>query len=293
MLVGVLPGSRSVVVGDRPADVVVAAHVGDPRRAGGSDRHRPQRARHQLDTTGGERAPQQHHQRVVVREVALAARVPAEPEVADEVVRRDDRLRLEGHRGRDHPHDRAVGLQQLVHLGLVLAVRAEPLPHERHGVEPQHVDAGVRQEQEVVEHRREDRRVRVVEIPLPGVERGPDPAAELLGPREVRRLEVREHQRQRALEGVRLRAVGIGEEEVAEGGVAGDRALRPLVLARRVVDHEVDAQAHAVVVQRSPTAPAGRPWCPARARRRGSRPRRTRRRSRRVASAAAASGAGS
>ena len=61
-------------------------------------------------------------------------------------------------------------------LGLVLAVRPHPLPQERRGVQPQHVHARGGQPEHRRRHRHEDVRVRVVEVPLVGVERRPDPA---------------------------------------------------------------------------------------------------------------------
>ena len=115
----------------------------------------------------------------MVGEVALLALVAAGAEVAHELARGDDRLRLEGHAGRGDPQRRAEGLQQLVDLGLVLAVRAHALPQERHGVQAQHVDAGRGEPEHRLGHRAEHGGVRVVEVPLELVERRPHPAAEL------------------------------------------------------------------------------------------------------------------
>ena len=180
----------------------------------------------------------------MVREVALAALVPADAEVAHQVARGHDRLRLEEHPWGGDPHQRAEGLQQLVDLRLVLAVRPDPLPQERHGVEAQHVDADVRQLEHDLGHRGEDGRVRVVEIPLVGVERRPHPAVELGHPAEAPGRGVREDVGQRARVGVGLRPVGERAVEGQLGGVAGERGLGPRVLARGVVDHQVDAQRH-------------------------------------------------
>ena len=87
MQVGVLADAPGVLGRDRPADVVVAAHVGQPAGAGRDRRHRLQRAGHQRHPPRRQRAPQQDHEHVVVGEVALLALVLARPEVGDEVAR--------------------------------------------------------------------------------------------------------------------------------------------------------------------------------------------------------------
>ena len=207
MQVRVLARAARVLLGDRPADVVVAAHVGDPARAGRDGRHRLQRVGEQRRRAGGERAPAQDHEHVVVGEVALLALVPARAEVAHELARGDDRLGLERDAGGRDPQRGAERLQQLVDLGLVLAVGALALPQERHRVEPQHVDAGRGEVEHRLGHRPEDRGVGVVEVPLEVVERRPHPAAELLDVGEVPGRDVGEDLGQRRLVGVGLRAV--------------------------------------------------------------------------------------
>ena len=67
----------------------------------------------------------------MVGEVALLALVRARAEVPDEVLRRDDRLRLEGDRRSDDAHECPERLQQLMDLGLVLAV--VPMRFHRNG----------------------------------------------------------------------------------------------------------------------------------------------------------------
>ena len=95
----------------------------------------------------------------------------------------------------------------------------------------------------------EHRRVRPVEVPLVVVERGPDPAVELVVPREAARREVGEHLRQRQL--VLVGDVPVGEDQVVVAllGVAGPRGRRPGVLAGGVVEHQVDADADAAPAQ--------------------------------------------
>ena len=64
-----------VFVGDRPADVVMAAQI---RAPGGIDENlgkmRPQHMGHQPGLAGGERRPELHHEGVMISKVALAAR---------------------------------------------------------------------------------------------------------------------------------------------------------------------------------------------------------------------------
>ena len=282
MQVGVVADARGVLGRDRPADVVVAAHVGQPARARGHGRHRLQRARHQRDAPRSERAPQQHHEHVVVGEVALLALVAAGAEVGDEVARGDDRLGLEGDRGRGDPQRRAEGLKQLVDLGLVLAVRADALPQERGGVQPQHVDADRGQPQHRLGHRHEDVGVRVVEVPLVAVERRPDPA--VLDPREAARA--RCQGRRRAACARRRRARTVRERPI-EAPAAQSTDARPRcgsAPGRRTAPSRTPGDRRpARADPRSSPAPA-RPL-------RSRRPR-SRRRSAPAARAAAASGAG-
>ena len=248
--VAVLADRGRVLLGHGPADVVVAADVGDPARAGRRRRHVRERARHQRHAARRERAPQQHHQHVVVGQIALLALVPAGAEVGDEVAGGDDRLCLERHaRGRD-PHQRAERLQQLVRLGLVLGVGALALPQERDGVEPQHVDAGVGQPEHRLGHRPEHGRVRVVEVPLVRVERRPHPALQRRFPGEAPGRGLREHVGQRALVGVGHGPVGERAVVRELAGVAAHRRARPAVLARGVVEHHVDAERHPLRPQR-------------------------------------------
>ena len=141
-----------------------------------------------------------------------------------------------------------------------------------------------RQPEHRLGHRHEHVRVRVVEVPLIAVERGPEPRLVLVGPGERARRGVREHVGERALVRVGLRPV---RERAQERPVA-----RPRVLGRDVVEDEVDAQRHPGVAQVGGQRRAGRPSSPATARPRRSRRPRSRRRWAPAAPPAAASGAG-
>ena len=61
-----------VLVGERPADVVVAAHVVDPRAAVGMLCRRSSAWASIREVAGRERLPRQRHLQRVVRELALA-----------------------------------------------------------------------------------------------------------------------------------------------------------------------------------------------------------------------------
>ena len=121
---------------------------------------------------------------------------------------------------------------ELVDLRLVLAVGAEPLPQERDRVQPQDVDADVREPEHRLGDRDEHLGVGVVEVPLEAVEGRPHPAPVDLGEAPGRRLG--EHLGQRPLVRVGLGPVG---ELVVEAGPRG-----PLMLGRRMVEDDVDAQ---------------------------------------------------
>jgi hypothetical protein len=247
------PRRAGVGVGDRPADVVVTAYVGHPRRGRGDLRHAAQRLRGEPGVLRGQAAPQHDHQLVLVGQLALRAVPVVAPEVGHEVLRGDDGLGLEEDPGRRQPGQRVQHLQEGVALRLVLAAGSLALPHEGHGVHPEDIHAAVGQPGDLAEHRQGDGRVRVVEVPLVGPERGPHPAActvaGLRHPAEGARRPVGEHLRDRRVVGVGQLPVGERGVEVGVRRVAGQPGLRPGVLAGRVVEHQVDAQAHVPLVQ--------------------------------------------
>ncbi len=224
----------------------MAAHIGDPRRAGWDGRHVLQRPRQQSHAPLGQRAPQQHHEDVVVGQLALLVGGLAAAQIGNELGRRDDGLGLQQQTRRGDATQGAPRLQDGMRFGLVLAVGAQPLPHERHRVEPQHFHPLIGQKEDDVEHLGQHGRVAIVQIPLVLVERRPHPAVEVAIPGEVAWREVGEDLRQRALKGVRLRPVGVHQVVGLISRVAGGRAPRPLMLLGRVVADKVDAQANAL-----------------------------------------------
>ena len=135
----------------------------------------------------------------------------------------------------------------VVDLGLVLAGRAHPLPEEGDRVEPEDLDAEVRVAEQDLGELGEHGGVRPVEVPLVVVERRPDPARDLVVPGEAAGREVGEDLGQRLLVQVRQVPVRVHEVVVALLGVACPGRLGPGVLAGRVVEHQVDAQADAGV----------------------------------------------
>ena len=242
MLEAVQPDRRGILVVDGPADVVVAADVGDPG-SGGRNRVEPlQRLGGQPDVAGGQHRPDLHHQSVVVGEVADLAVMTTLAEVLHQVARSHDRLRLEDRGGAGQSGHRAQRLGQRVHLRLVLARGAQSLPHEGDRVQPDRLDAVVGEVEHDVGVLAEDVGVGPVDVPLPAVERRPDPAVECVVPGEVAGREVREHLRQARLVRVRDAAVGMHVEVVAVALLAGPGPHRPLVLGGDVVEHQVQAQ---------------------------------------------------
>ena len=154
-----------------------------------------------------------------------------------------DGLGLENRCRAGDPGQRVQGLRDGMNLWLVLAVRPEPLPQERDGVQPQHLDAGVGEEEDDVGVLREHVGIGPVEVPLPLVERRPDPALQVVVPGEVAGREVGEHLRQSCLVRVRHRAVGKDVEVRPLRHVTGPRVDGPTVLARDVVEHQVEYEA--------------------------------------------------
>ena len=185
----------------------------------------------------------------MVGEVGHDTGVLPHAEVRNELGRADDGLGLEHQRRRGDPGDGPQRAGERVDLGLVLGVGAEPLPQEGDRVEPQTVDAAIGQEQGDVGELAEHLGVRPVEVPLPRVERGPDPAADLVVPGEAAGREVREHLGKGAFEAVRLGAVGEDVEVVAVARVARASRGRPGMLTGHVVEDEVDGEGDAGVVQ--------------------------------------------
>jgi hypothetical protein len=169
-------------------------------------------------------------------------------EVLHQLLRRHDRLGLEGHAGRRDADQGPQRAQDQVHLGLVLAVGALALPQERRRIQPEDVDAVVGQREHGVEHRGEDLDVGPVQVPLEAVEGRPHPP-DAVDVGEAAGGVVGEHLGQGALVAVRLGAVGEDPVEGPVRRVAGRRGERPRVLRGGVVEHQVDAQGHAAVVQ--------------------------------------------
>ena len=157
----------------------------------------------QLDLAGRQRLPQQRHQQWVVAYLALPR-----ADVAQHVVGVDDSLGLEQHRGGGYSQDGVKCLDDLVSFWLVLAVGTHTLPDERDRVEPEELHAGVGDEQHLLGHRTEDRRVGVVQIPLKAVEGRPDPLVYVLTPGKATAAHGGEDLTQRALVGVGYRPVG-------------------------------------------------------------------------------------
>ena len=249
MVVAAQADCGRVVVVDGPADVVVAAQVGDPGGGGGLDRQVLEGLDGQRRVARREHGPDLDHEGVVVGQVGDLAGVLALAEVLEELGGGDDRLGLEVDGGADDASQGAQDLGDGVDLGLALAVGALALDGEGDGVQAQHLDAAVGQVQDDAGELGHDVGVAPVEVPLEGVEGGPHPAAHAVVPGEVAGGEVGEDLRQGALVGVGLGAVGEDEEVVAVALLAGAGPHRPLVLGGHVVEDEVHHQGDALGAQ--------------------------------------------
>ncbi len=167
-------------------------------------------------------------------------------DVAEHVVGMYDRLGFEQHGRGGDSCQRVEGLDDLVGLGLVLAIRAHALPDKRDRVQAQDLDAGVGDAEHLLGHGAEHRRVGVVQIPLEAVEGRPDPLAHILAPGEAAAPHSREDIAQRLLVGIRQRAVGEQEVVALVLHVAGLGAARPIVLVGGVIEDGIEHQADAV-----------------------------------------------
>ena len=101
----------------------------------------------------------------------------------------------------------------------------------------------------------EHRRVAPVEVPLPLVERGPDPAAEFGFVAEISRRERREDLRQSLFVGIGKAPVREDMEVVPVGRVAAPGRHGPLMFPRHMVEDEVDHQADATRPERRGQVP--------------------------------------
>ena len=98
MIVGVDSDRGRVGVVERPADIVVAPQVIDPRGVLGKRVPMAERLHQQVDVSRGQRFPQQSHQCRIVRDLAfLRADVP------DDFIGMHDRLGLEQQSGSRDP----------------------------------------------------------------------------------------------------------------------------------------------------------------------------------------------
>ena len=232
-----------VGVTDRPADVVVTAHIGQPPGPGRRRRHPLQRRTGEGGPTLGQHRPAQHHQLIVVRQVALASLAFVPAEVGHQVIGRHDRFGEDDGGRSTHAEHRTQRLGDQVRRRLVLAVRAQLLAGEGNRVQAEHVHAEIGEEQHDAAHLHQHPGVRPVEVPLEAVEGGPHPAAELGDVGEVARGQIGKDLGQGALVGVRQRPVRIGQVEGQGVRVARSRRLRPWVAVGGVVHDQVEHEA--------------------------------------------------
>ena len=255
MAEAVQANGRRILIGNRPANVIMATDVVHPRHVGGGDGHFLERMGGQHDIFLGQHAPQQDHQAVVVGQLALLARHAPCAKVGHYILGRDNRLRLEDDAGAGDLGEGAKRLQDGVRLGQVFAVGSHLLPHKRHCIHAKHLYPLIGQIEDDVEHFAKDGRVAIVQIPLVIVERGPHPCARLAidGNFGVVGKVAGGCFGEDVAQGTAV-LVGqgaIGEEEVVflVGGVASFGLHGPFVFFGRVVAHNVGAKADAVLAQ--------------------------------------------
>ena len=143
-----------------------------------------------------------------------------------------------------HVHD----ADQCVHLGKVAAVGAEGLPDVGDRVEADDVHAVVAEVQHVGGHVIEDHRVRVVQVPLVGVEGGHDDLLRFLAPGEVSGRRGGEHLRHVFFVLVRQHPVVVEEETVLVFLFTGAGTFRPLMVLAGVVHDKVKTHRHPTVM---------------------------------------------
>jgi hypothetical protein len=167
-----------VLLGDGPADVVVAAQIGGEARAAEAfGEVVAQDVAHQARVAGGERRPELDHEVVVVGEVRDAPLVPALAEIGDEVAGAHDGLGLVEDAGGRGAGGLDQGLEDVVHLGRfwqVVPVRF----HRKATASRRNTSTPLLARTGCVDEGQEDLRVLPVQVPLVFVEGGPDPFPE-------------------------------------------------------------------------------------------------------------------
>src|SRR3954469_17340381 len=166
----------------------------------------------------------------------------ANPQVRRQLGRTYDRLCLEDQRGSCDPSQRTQCLRDCMHLWLVLTVGAHSLVDEGDGVQAQTLHTEIGKPQDQIGELIEDVWVVPVEVPLPCVERGPNPGLGLLVESEVPGREIGEDLRQGPLVRVWQLAIGKHVEVVPVGGISGPRGRSPLMLGRYMVQYKIKSE---------------------------------------------------
>ena len=205
--------------------------------------------RHQPRVTRCQRTPDLHHQTVVICSVTDLAEVFTLTQIGDQVIGCDNRFGLEDHGGRNDPHGGTECLGYGMYFRQVLAVGAHALPDEGNRVQTEDVYPFICQPEDQVNKLEEHVGIGPVEVPLPGVERRPDPVLAGVIPRKIAGREIREDFRQRALKLVGHGAIREKIEVITVFLIAILGLARPFVFLRDVVQHQVAAQADALGVQ--------------------------------------------
>ena len=201
---------------------------------------------HEPHIPGRDRVPGCRHRRDIVE--YTAPRLLERAEIRDDFRGLHDhfaeQLRCGAHNFNGHPHN----ADQRVYLWQIPAGGAERLPDIRHRIEADDVRTLVAEEEQILGHVIEDRRICVVQIPLIRIEGRHDHLLHRIAPAEVSRRSRREHLRHRAVK--IIRNVPVVKEKVAvlKLLLAGTGTSRPLVILRGVIQRKVETNAHTVLV---------------------------------------------
>ena len=227
-----------------PADIIVAAQViqeGIFVRQGKNSLHLVAEKPHVMGRNG---VPCAGHRSHVVDHMALG--LLQGPEIGNDLGGLHDDLAQEQCSGADDLCSHAHQTDQGMDLGEVAAVGAQFLPDVRCRVQADDVHTVVAEVEHIGSHIIEDHWIRIVQIPLVGIESGHDHLAGFLTPGKIARSSRREDLGDRFFKFIRNIPVVIEEISVLIFLFAGAGALRPLMVLARVVHDEVKADAHAV-----------------------------------------------
>ena len=235
-----------VLIIQAPADIIMAAQIVQEGILLGQLEYGIHLMAQKTYVLGGDSMPEAGHGRYVVEHVAL--RLLNSSEIRNDFLGlHNDFTQKQGAGTYDigrHVHQPDQG----VYLRQVTAVGAQFLPDIRSRVQTDNVDAVIAEVEHIRCHIVENSRIRVVQIPLIGIEGRHDDFAGLLAPGEVSGGCGGEDLGYGLLELIGDIPVIIEEVPVLIFLLAGAGAFCPLMIFTGVVHNEINADAHAQVV---------------------------------------------